>query len=155
MQSDAIITEKEPERLKQLEAIREQATMLHGSRLNKDKTTEESVVRTIRDAVVGFMAAVDQDKEDGLDPDTAKLWREQVQEIVTLMNFDMPAAGTRGGEPEPAPQVGVADCAAPLKDVPAAGTRGGGRSQPHGLEPQTVWPPSKTPLSRHSIPRTR
>jgi hypothetical protein len=84
MQSDAIIREKEPERLKQLEAIREQATMLHGSRLNRDKATEESVVRTMRDAVVGFMAAVDQDKEDGLDPDTAKLWREQVQEIMTL-----------------------------------------------------------------------
>jgi hypothetical protein len=31
MQSDAIIVEKEPERLKQLEAIREQATMLHES----------------------------------------------------------------------------------------------------------------------------
>ncbi len=31
MQSDAITREKEPERLKQIEAIREQATMLHGS----------------------------------------------------------------------------------------------------------------------------
>jgi hypothetical protein len=40
MQSDAITREKEPERLKQIEAIREQATMLHGSRLNKDKLTE-------------------------------------------------------------------------------------------------------------------
>jgi hypothetical protein len=80
----------------------------------------------MRDAVVGFMAAVDQDKEDGLDPDTAKLWREQVQEIVTLANLDMPAAGMRGGEPEPAPQVGVAVCVAPLKDVTAAGMRGGG-----------------------------
>ncbi len=126
MQSDAIIREKEPERLKQLEAIREQATMLHGSRLNRDKVTEESVVRTMRDAVVGFMAAVDQDKEDRLDPDTAKLWREQVQEIMTLANLDMPAAGTRGGGPEPAPQAGVADCVAPLRDMPAAGTRGGG-----------------------------
>ncbi len=103
--------------MKQLEAIREQATMLHRSRLNRDKATEESVVRTMRDEVVGFMTAVDQDKEDGLDSDTAKLWREQVQEIVTLANLDMPAAGTRGGGPEPAPQVGVADCLAPLKDA--------------------------------------
>ncbi len=30
LQSDAITREKEPERLKQIEAIREQATMLHG-----------------------------------------------------------------------------------------------------------------------------
>jgi hypothetical protein len=42
MQSDAIIAEKELERLKQLEVIREQATMLHESRLNKDKVTEGS-----------------------------------------------------------------------------------------------------------------
>jgi hypothetical protein len=45
MQSDAITREKEPERLKQLEAIREQATMLHGSRLNKDKLTPRRVSR--------------------------------------------------------------------------------------------------------------
>jgi hypothetical protein len=36
----------------------------------------------MRDAVNEYMAAVDQDKEDGLDPDTARLWKEQVQEIV-------------------------------------------------------------------------
>ncbi len=114
MQSDAITREKEPERLKQIEAIREQATMLHGSRLNKDKPTEESVAKTMRDAVIEYMAAVDQDKEDGLDPDTARLWKEQVQEIVTL---DMPAAGTRGDGPEPAPRDEAADCLAPLKDA--------------------------------------
>jgi hypothetical protein len=37
VQSDAITREKEPERLKQIEAIREQAIMLHGCRLNKDR----------------------------------------------------------------------------------------------------------------------
>jgi hypothetical protein len=36
MQWDSIIAEKEPERLNQLEVIREQATMLHESRLNKE-----------------------------------------------------------------------------------------------------------------------
>ncbi len=117
MQSDAIIVEKEPERLKQLEAIREQATMLHESRLNKDKVTEESVVRLMRDAVIGFMAAVDQDKEDGLDPDTARLWKEQVQGIVTIANLDVPAAGASEDKPEPAPQDGATDCLAPLKNA--------------------------------------
>ncbi len=117
MQSDAITRVKEPKRLKQLEAIREQATMLHGSRLNKDKLTEESVAKTMRDAVVGYMTAVDQDKEDGLDPDTARLWKEQVQEIVTLANLDMPVAGTKGDGPEPASQDEAADCLAPLKDA--------------------------------------
>ncbi len=117
MQSDAITREKEPERLKQLEAIREQATMLHGSRLNKDKPTEESVAKIMRVAVIEYMTAVDQDKEDGLDPDTARMWKEQVQEIVTLANLDMPVAGTRGDGPEPVPQDEATDCLAPLKDA--------------------------------------
>jgi hypothetical protein len=117
MQSDAITREKEPERLKQLEAIREQATMLHGSRLNKDQLTEESVAKSMREAVIEYMAAVDQDKEDGLDPDTARLWKEHVQEIVNLANLDMPRAGTRGDGPEPASQDGATDCLAPLRDA--------------------------------------
>jgi hypothetical protein len=117
MQSDAIIVEKEPESLKQLEAIREQATMLHESRLNKDKVTERSVVRLMRNAMIEFMAAVDQDKEDGLDPDTARLWKEQVQGIVTLADIGVPAAGTGRAEPEPAPRGGVTDCLAPLRNA--------------------------------------
>jgi hypothetical protein len=80
MQSDAITAEKEPERLKQLEAIREQATMLHGSRLNGDKITEESLVRLMRNSVIEFMVAVDQDMQDGLDPDTARLWKDRCRE---------------------------------------------------------------------------
>jgi hypothetical protein len=63
------------------------------------------------------MTAVDQDKEDGLDPDTARLWKEQAQEIVTLANLDMPVAGTRGDGPDPIPQDGATDCLAPLKDA--------------------------------------
>jgi hypothetical protein len=102
--------------LKQIEAIREQATMLHGSRLNRDKLTEESVVKTMREAVNEYMAAVDQDKEDGLDPDTARLWKEQVQGIVALANLGMQVAGTKGG-PELVPRVEATDCLAPLKDA--------------------------------------
>ncbi len=107
----------EPERLKQIEAIREQATMLHGCRLNKDRSTEESVARTMRSAVIEYMAAMDQDKEDGLDPDTARLWKEQAQEIVTLANLDMPVAGTREDVPALAPRGEDAECLATLKDA--------------------------------------
>ncbi len=115
MQSDEVTRQKEPERLKQIEAIREQATMLHGSRLNVDKLSEESIVKTMRQSVNEYMAAVDQDKEDGLDPDSARLWKEQVQGIVALANLDMPVAGTGGSGPEPASQMEATDCLAPLK----------------------------------------
>jgi hypothetical protein len=117
VQANRMVAEKEPERLKQIEVIREQATMLHTSRLNRDKLTEESVARVMREAVVEYMAAVDQDVADGLDPDAAREWRERAQEIVTLANLDMPAAGTRGDEPALVPQEGATDCLAPLKDA--------------------------------------
>ncbi len=117
IQSDAMTREREPERLKQIEAIREQATMLHGCRVNRDKLTEESVAKTMREAVIEYMAAVDQDKEDGLDPDTARLWKEHAQEIVNLANLEMPVAGTREDGPALAVQGAAADCLAPLRDV--------------------------------------
>ncbi len=115
MQSDEVMRQKEPERLQQIEAIREQATKLHGSRLNGDKSSEESIVKTMRKAVNEYMAAVDQDKEDGLELDTAWLWKEQVQGIVALANLDMPVAGTKGSGPEPASREEATDCLAPLK----------------------------------------
>jgi hypothetical protein len=122
-QSDAITARKEPERLKQLETVREPATMIHGSRLNKDKATEESLVRSMRTAVIEFMAAVDLDVQDGLDPDTARLWKEQVQGIVavadigTIAGEETVAAGASILEPRPAPRGGATDCLAPLKDT--------------------------------------
>jgi hypothetical protein len=115
MQSDEVTRQKEPERLRQIEAIREQATMLLGSRLNGDKPSEESVVKTMRKLVNEYMAAVDQDKMDGLDPDTARLWKEQVQGIVAHANLDQLAANDERGEPDPAPQPEATDCLAPLK----------------------------------------
>ncbi len=123
VQANRMVAEKEPERLKQIEAIREQATMLHACRLNRDKVTEESVAKTMREAVTEYVAAVDQDIADGLDPDAAREWKERAQEIVTLANLDMPAAGAKGEEPALAPQEVSApkpreratDCLAPLK----------------------------------------
>jgi len=122
-EADRMVAEKEPERLKQIEAIREQAALLHTCRLNKDKQTEECVAKMMREAVIEYTAAVDQDVADGLDPEAAREWRERAREIVTLANLDMPVAGTRDEEParipaqdpEPQGQAGVADQLAPLK----------------------------------------
>jgi hypothetical protein len=124
-EANRIVAEKEPERLKQIEAIREQATLLHTCRLNKDKQTEECVARMMREAVIEYTAAVDQDVADGLDSEAAREWRERAQEIVTLANLDMPVAGTRSEEParippedpEPLAQEGAMDCLIPLKNA--------------------------------------
>jgi hypothetical protein len=117
--------------------------MLHGSRLNGDKPSEESIVKTMRKSVNEYMAAVDQDKEDGLDLDTARLWKEQVQGIVALANLNMPVAGTRGSGPEPASQIEATDCLAPPQVRHRPGTvycvcSGQGADRPRGNRPTRV-----------------
>ncbi len=89
--------------------------MLLGSRLNGDKPSKESVVKTMRKLVNEYMAALDQDKADGLDQDTAWLWKEQVQGIVAHANLDQPAANDGRGGPDPAPLPEATDCLGPLK----------------------------------------
>jgi hypothetical protein len=60
---------------------------------------------------------VDQDVVDGLDPDAAREWKERAQEIVTLANLDMPAAGTEGHTQAETPREGAAECLVPIRDV--------------------------------------
>jgi hypothetical protein len=91
--------------------------MLHTSRLNRDRETEESVARLMREAVAEYTAAVDQDMADGLDPEVAREWKERAQEIANLANLDMAAAGTGGGEPLTAPRERATDNLAPLREA--------------------------------------
>ncbi len=94
--SDEVIKQKEPERLLQVEAIREHAAMLHGHRLNGDKLGEESVRQAMVRLVDEFMVAVDKDKDNGLDPDTAQMWKDQVHEITTKAKLDLDETILRG-----------------------------------------------------------
>jgi hypothetical protein len=58
---------------------------------------------------------VDRDKEDGLDPDTARAWKDQVHEIAVQAKLDQPPEGGGGiGAGPPAPME-AADRLAPLK----------------------------------------
>jgi hypothetical protein len=93
-----VVKQREPERLLQVEAIREHATMLHANRLNGDRLGEESVKKAMGRLVDEYMAAVDQDKDDGLDPDMAWVWKEQVQEIAVKARLDQPVASFGGSK---------------------------------------------------------
>ncbi len=101
----------------QVEAIREHATMLHANRLNGDRLGEESVKKAMRKLVDEYMAAVDQDKDDGLDPDMARMWKEQVHEIAAKARLDQPVASFGGSKSGPVTHPGVADRLAPLKSI--------------------------------------
>jgi hypothetical protein len=113
--SDEVIKKREPDRLLQVEAIREHAMMLHANRLNGDKLGEESVRKAMKKLVDEYMAAMEQDKDDGLDPDTARMWREQVHEVATKAKLDQPVASFGGSKSGPVAHSGVKDRLAPLK----------------------------------------
>jgi hypothetical protein len=115
--SDEVIKQREPERLLQLEAIREHATMLHASQLNGDRLREESVKKAMRKLVDEYMAAVDQDKDEGLDPDTARMWKEQVHEIAAKAKLNQPVASSGGSKSGPVVHSGATDRLAPLKST--------------------------------------
>jgi hypothetical protein len=111
IQSDATTREKEPERLKQIEVIREQATMLHGCRLNRDKVTEES-------------CKADEGEGDGVHGSRGPGQGGRVRpghspavERARTRNCDPRKPRHASGGPALATQREVVDCLAPLRDA--------------------------------------
>jgi hypothetical protein len=98
--SNEVIKEREPERLMQVEAIREHASRLTGTRASGDNVALEGVRQAMLELVRKFKEAVDRDKEDGLDPDTARAWKDQVDDIADEVKLDqLPGGG--GGAARP------------------------------------------------------
>ncbi len=100
--SNDVIKEREPERLGQVEAIREHATRFNGARASGDNATLAGVKLALLGLVEKFMADVNRDKEDGLDPDTARTWKDQVHQIVNEAEL-FPDGFSGGGAAPPAP----------------------------------------------------
>jgi hypothetical protein len=113
--SNGVIKEREPERLMQVEAIREHAARLTGAGAGGDNAALENTRRAMLGLVGKFMEAVDRDKEDGLDPDTARAWKDQVYEIADKAKLDQDDGS--GGTMAPLAPVEVADSLAPLKSA--------------------------------------
>jgi hypothetical protein len=63
------------------------------------------------------LAAVNKDRDDGLDPDTARMWKEQVHEIAVKVRLDQPSEGVGGSKSGPVAHSGTADRLAPLKSI--------------------------------------
>ncbi len=72
----------------QVEAIREHTTRLAGARINGDNATVESIRQATLVSVGKFMEAVDKDKDEGLDLDTSRAWKDQVHEIAAQARLD-------------------------------------------------------------------
>jgi hypothetical protein len=77
-----MIRAREPERLVQVEAIREQVTRYNGARASGDNGALEKIGLTLKEMVGKYTADVSKDEEDGLAPDTAQTWKDQVYEIL-------------------------------------------------------------------------
>jgi hypothetical protein len=101
----------------QVEAIREHATRLADARAGGDNAIVESIRQAMLVLVGKFMEAVDRDNEDGLDPDTARAWKDQVHEIAVQAKLDqLPDGGGGSGTGLPAPKE-AANRLAPLKSA--------------------------------------
>jgi hypothetical protein len=64
-----------------------------------------------------YMTSVDKDRDDGLDPDTARMWKEQVHGIAVKARLDQPSEGASGSKSGPVAHSGTADRLAPLKSI--------------------------------------
>jgi hypothetical protein len=115
--SNEVIKQREPERLMQVEAIREHATRITGARASGDNAVLVSTTQAMLRLVGEFMAAVDRDMVDGLDPDTTQAWREQVYEIEGKARPDPPSDGSAGEGAGLLASVEAPDRLAPLKSA--------------------------------------
>jgi hypothetical protein len=80
--SNDMIREREPERLAQVEAIREHVTRFNGARAGGDNAALTRIKPVLLGLVDKYMADVNKDEEDGLAPDTAWTWKDQVYQTV-------------------------------------------------------------------------
>jgi hypothetical protein len=108
--SNEMIRAREPERLVQVEAIREQVTRYNGARAGRDNDALKEAELMLKQLVGKYMVDVGKDEEDGLAPDTAQVWKDQMYEI--LQGAPHFPDGVAGGEPAQIASTAPADQAA-------------------------------------------
>jgi hypothetical protein len=116
--SNEVLKKREPERLVQVEAIREHVTRFTGARARRDNAALASAKQALAGLMEKFIADVDRDKEDGLDPDTAQMWKDQVHQMVEEAEvFQDSPSGAGVAPPAPAEPTALkpADGLAPLR----------------------------------------
>ncbi len=80
--SNEMIRTREPERLVQVEAIREQVTRYNGARASGENIALKEAGLTLKGLVGRYMTDMGKDEADGLAPDTAQMWKDHVYEIL-------------------------------------------------------------------------
>jgi hypothetical protein len=80
--SNEMMREREPERLVQVEAMREQVTRYNGVRASGDNAALARIKPTLQELVDKYMADVNKDEEDGLAPDVVQTSKDQAYQIV-------------------------------------------------------------------------
>ncbi len=80
--SNELMREREPERLVQVEAMREQVTRYSGAQASEDNAALARIKPTLHKLVDKYMRDVNNDEEDGLAPDVVQTWKDQAYQIV-------------------------------------------------------------------------
>ncbi len=136
--SNEVVKERELERLVQVEAIREHAARFTGARAIGNNAALASAKQALLGLVEKFMADMNRDKEDRLDPDTARTWKDWVHEIIDEAKLFQDGFSGDGAAPlapaEPTAPKPV-DCLAPLRLAIRIDLHRGGRGK-RGPGPQ-------------------
>ncbi len=80
--SNELMREREPERLVQVEAMREQVSRYNDAQASRDNAALARIKPALYELVDKYMVDVNKDEEDGLAPDVVQTWKDQVYQIV-------------------------------------------------------------------------
>jgi hypothetical protein len=128
--SNKMIRAREPERLVQVEAIREQVTRYNGAQASGDDAALKKTGLMLKEMVGKYTADVSKDEEDGLAPDTAQTWRIRCMRFCGRFHTSLTGSLRAAQPPQP-------------------------HQLPQPLQPlnrQTGWPPSGWPSGLRPTP---
>jgi hypothetical protein len=106
---------REPERLVQVEAMREQVTRYNGARASGDNAALAKIKSTLQELVDKYMADVNKDEEDGLAPKVVQTWKDQAYQIVNEALHFFDGFVEEGSAPSVPSAPKPADSLAPLR----------------------------------------
>ncbi len=80
--SNEVQREREPQRLLQVEAMREQVTRYVDAKGKGDNAGLMKVKQTLYNLTENYMKDVEADEKDGLSPDVVETWKGEALEVV-------------------------------------------------------------------------
>jgi hypothetical protein len=132
--SNEVEREREPERLQQIERMREQVAKYATAKEKGNMADQARVKEALPTLLSKYLKDLETDKEDGLSPDVVETWKQAALDVTgdTMCEPAMGGPGLKTGRRPGAPQKGHREesIAHRRRDQSCAGARRGGVAQP-------------------------